>query len=100
MEVAHYLVRNFPRKVARRKIDYFGNLRNMKIADFTRKMVADSLEKLVEHAFTDGLVGRDATIIVTLKSLHLNKNTLPRQYLQAPGNKAHIRGHRSDTYKP
>ncbi|MBO3800377.1 MAG: hypothetical protein FGF52_04925 [Candidatus Brockarchaeota archaeon] len=31
MEVAHYLVRHFPVKAARRKIEYFVNLENMKL---------------------------------------------------------------------
>jgi predicted nucleic acid-binding protein len=73
MEVAHYLVRHFPAKAARKKIDYFINLRNMKIADFNKQIMTETLENLIKHAYTDGLGGRDATVIATLKSLHINK---------------------------
>lgn len=73
MEVAHYLVRHFPAKAARKKIDYFINLRNMKIADFNKQIMTETLETLIQHAYTDGLGGRDATVIATLKSLHINK---------------------------
>jgi len=73
MEVAHYLVRHFPAKTARKKIDYFVNLENMKIVDFNRQMMMEALENLVEHAYTHGLGGRDATVIATLKLLHINK---------------------------
>ncbi len=68
MEVAHYIVRHFKEKAARKKIDYFINLRNMRIADFNRQMLTDALEKLIDHAYSDGLGGRDATIIATLNS--------------------------------
>jgi predicted nucleic acid-binding protein len=73
MEVAHYLVRHFPAKTARKKIDYFVNLENLKIVDFNRQMMMEALENLVEHAYTHGLGGRDATVIATLKLLHINK---------------------------
>jgi predicted nucleic acid-binding protein len=68
MEVAHYLVRHFNEKAAHRKIEYFVNLRNMRIADFNRQTMTESLEDLVEHAYTDGLGGRDATVIATMNS--------------------------------
>jgi predicted nucleic acid-binding protein len=73
VEVAHYLVRHFPAKAARKKIDYFINLRNLKIADFNKQIMTETLENLIKHAYTDGLGGRDATVIATLKSLHINK---------------------------
>jgi len=73
MEAAHYLVRHFPAKTARKKIEYFVNLRNMKIVDFNRQIMMEALENLIEHAYTHGLGGRDATVIATLKSLHIKK---------------------------
>ncbi|MBO3754279.1 MAG: type II toxin-antitoxin system VapC family toxin [Candidatus Brockarchaeota archaeon] len=73
MEVAHYLVRHFPAKAARRKIEYFVNLENMKIADFDKQIMMEALDSLVEHAYTHGLGGRDATVIATLKKLSVNK---------------------------
>jgi predicted nucleic acid-binding protein len=73
MEVAHYLVRHFTEKTARKKIDYFINLRNMRIADFNRPLMTQTLDALLEHAYTDGLGGRDATVIATLKSLNIKK---------------------------
>ena len=73
MEVAHYLVRHFTETDARKKIDHFINLRNMKIIDFNRSIMTEALEKLVEYAYTEGLGGRDATVIATLKSLNLKK---------------------------
>jgi len=73
MEAAHYLVRHFMEKEARKKIDHFVNLRTMKIIDFNRPSMTEALENLVEHAYTEGLGGRDATIIATLKSLNIKK---------------------------
>jgi predicted nucleic acid-binding protein len=40
----------------------------MRIADFNRQTMTESLEDLVEHAYTDGLGGRDATVIATMNS--------------------------------
>ena len=37
MEVAHYLVRHFTEKIARKKIETFINLINLDIADFNRQ---------------------------------------------------------------
>jgi len=73
MEVAHYLVRHFTEKAARVKIEYFVNLRNMIIIDFNRQMMAESLEDLVEHAYADGLGGRDATIVATMNSKNVTR---------------------------
>ena len=73
MEVAHYLVRHFTEKAARVKIEYFVNLRNMIIIDFNRQMMAESLEDLVEHAYADGLGGRDATIVATMNSKNVRR---------------------------
>ena len=73
MEVAHYLVRHFKGRDARKKIDYFVNLRNMKIVDFNRSVMTEALEKLVEYAYTEGLGGRDAAVIATLESLKLKR---------------------------
>lgn len=73
MEVAHYLVRHFDEQTARKKIDFFINLRNMKIVDFNRQAMAEALEKLIENAYTEGLGGRDATIISTVNSQGIKK---------------------------
>jgi predicted nucleic acid-binding protein len=73
IEVAHYIVRHFKEKAARKKIDYFINLRNMRIADFNQQMLTDALENLVAHAYSDGLGGRDATIIATLNSQRIGR---------------------------
>lgn len=66
MEVAHYLVRHFKEEAARKKMDFFMNLRNMQIVGFDRQMLTETLENLLEHGYSDGLGGRDATIIATL----------------------------------
>ena len=73
MEVAHYIVRHFTENAARKKIDSFINLRNMKITDFNRQTMTVTLEKLIEYAYTDGLGGRDATVIATIQSLNIKK---------------------------
>ena len=73
MEVAHYIVRHFNEKSARKKIDFFINLRNMQISDFNREMMQESLESLLEYSYADGLGGRDATIIATLKSQNIRR---------------------------
>ena len=73
MEVAHYIVRHFDEKSARKKIDFFINLRNMQISDFNRQMMQESLESLLEYSYADGLGGRDATIIATLKSQNIRR---------------------------
>jgi len=73
MEVAHYIVRHFNAKSARKKIDFFINLRNMQISDFNRQMMQESLESLLEYSYADGLGGRDATIIATLKSQNIRR---------------------------
>ena len=73
MEVAHYIVRHFNEKSARKKIDFFINLRNMQISDFNRQMMRESLESLLEYSYADGLDGRDATIIAALKSQNIRR---------------------------
>ena len=73
MEVAHYLVRHFAQEDARKKIDCFVNLRNMKIVDFNRQIMTQTLEGLIEYAYTDGLGGRDATVTATLKSQNIKR---------------------------
>ena len=73
MEVAHYLVRHFDEKSARKKIDFFINLRNMQISDFNRQMMQESLESLLEYSYADGLGGRDATILATLKLQNIKR---------------------------
>jgi len=67
LEVAHYIVRHFEKSVAWKKIEYFSNLSNLTIADFDRESMNQALENLIEHGYSDGLGGRDATIIATMK---------------------------------
>jgi predicted nucleic acid-binding protein len=67
MEVAHYLVRHFSEEIARRKIETFVNLSNIDIADFNRQMLNDAVERLLTFAYAEGLGGRDATVIATMK---------------------------------
>ncbi len=73
MEVAHYLVRNFQEKTARKKIDYFVNLSNIKIIDFNGQMLSQTLESLLSYSYSDGLGGRDATILATLNLEKIQK---------------------------
>ncbi len=73
LEVAHYIVRHFTEKTARKKIDNFVNLKNMNITDFNRQIMTQTLENLTEHAYTHGLGGRDATVIATMKTRNIKK---------------------------
>ena len=67
LEVAHYLVRHFTESTARKKIEYFTNLSNLTIVDFDRQNMIQALESLIEHGYSDGLGGRDATVLATIK---------------------------------
>ncbi len=67
MEVAHYLVRHFSEEIARKKIETFVNLSNIDIADFNRQMLNEAVERLLTFAYAEGLGGRDATVIATMK---------------------------------
>lgn len=73
MEVAHYLVKNFTKEEAQKKIDLFVNLKNMKIIDFDRQAMMETIETLIEHAYADDLGGRDATILATMTSQNAKK---------------------------
>ena len=73
MEVAHYLVRHFTEKNARKKIETFINLTNIDIADFNRQALNQTVETLLAHAYTEGLGGRDATIIAAMKLQNIKK---------------------------
>jgi predicted nucleic acid-binding protein len=73
LEVAHYIVRHFSEKTARKKIDTFVNLKNINISDFNRQLMTQTLEDLTEHAYTQGLGGRDATVIATMKAKNIKK---------------------------
>lgn len=68
MEIAHYLVRRFTEKEVKKKIEYFINLRNMKILGFDTKMMAESLDHIITYGYSDGLGERDATIIAAMNS--------------------------------
>ena len=73
MELAHYLVRHFTEKNARKKIETFINLTNIDIADFNRQALTQTVETLLAHAYTEGLGGRDATIIASMKLQNIKK---------------------------
>jgi predicted nucleic acid-binding protein len=73
MEVAHYLVRHFPQKIAHKKIETFINLGNLDIADFNRQALNQTIETLLAYAHTEGLGGRDATIIASMKMQGIKK---------------------------
>jgi hypothetical protein len=71
MEIAHYLVRHFKETDARKKIEHFINLRNLKILDFSSKLMAQSLESLLNYGYSHGLGGRDSTILATVISQNI-----------------------------
>ncbi len=73
MEVAHYLVRHFTEKIALKKIETFINLTNIDIADFNRQALNQTVETLLAYAYTEGLGGRDATIIASMKLQNIKK---------------------------
>jgi predicted nucleic acid-binding protein len=73
MEVAHYLVRHFTEKIARKKIEYFVNLSNIDIVDFNRQVLTQTVETLLAYAYADGLGGRDATVIASMKLQNVKK---------------------------
>ena len=73
MEVAHYFVRHFAEKIARKKIETFINLTNMDIADFNRQALSETVETLLAYAYAEGLGGRDATVIATMKMQNIKK---------------------------
>jgi predicted nucleic acid-binding protein len=73
MEVAHYLVRHFTEKIARKKIETFINLTNIDIADFNRQALNQTVETLLAYAYSEGLGGRDATVIASMKLQNIKK---------------------------
>ena len=73
MEVAHYLVRHFEEKIALKKLESFVNLGNMQIADFNRQALAETVDNLLVYAYGEGLGGRDATVITTMKLQNIKK---------------------------
>ncbi len=68
MEIAHYLVRHLVEKDARKKIEVFVNLRNLKILDFNTKAMIESLDNLLNYSYSHGLGGRDSTIITSMNA--------------------------------
>jgi predicted nucleic acid-binding protein len=73
MEVAHYLVRHFTEKIARKKIETFINLTNIDITDFNRQALNQTIETLLAYAYNEGLGGRDATVIASMKLQNIKK---------------------------
>ena|SRR5665647_950539 len=68
MEIAHYIVLHFSEKDARKKIEHFVNLRNMKIFGLDTKLMSESLDYLLNYGYSDGLDGRDATILPAMNA--------------------------------
>lgn len=68
LEIAHFLVRHFEEMDAKKKIEHFVNLRNLRIFDFNAKLMAESLESLLNYSYSSGLGGRDSTIVATVAS--------------------------------
>lgn len=73
MEVAHYLVRHFTEKIARKKIEAFVNLSNIDVADFNRQLLSETVETLLAYANAEGLGGRDASVIASMKLQNIKK---------------------------
>jgi len=73
MEVAHYIVRHFTPENAKKRIDLFINLKNLNIRDFNHQEMTQALDILVEHAYSSGIGGRDATIIATMKNQNITR---------------------------
>jgi predicted nucleic acid-binding protein len=73
MEVAHYLVRHFTEEIARKKIETFINLTNIDIEDFNRQALNQTIETLLAYAYSEGLGGRDATVIASMKLQNIKK---------------------------
>ena len=71
MEVAHYLTRNLDEEEAREKVESFIKLRNMNIVDFDKALMTLALEYLTRYAKSDGLGGRDSTILASLDRLKI-----------------------------
>ena len=71
MEVAHYLTRNLDEAEAREKVESFTNLRNMNVIDFDKALMTTALEYLTKYAKSDGLGGRDSTILASLDKLKI-----------------------------
>lgn len=71
MEVSHYLTRNLDEAKAREKVRTFINLHNMKVVDFDKALMTLSLEYLTRYAKSDGLGGRDSTILASLEMLKI-----------------------------
>ncbi len=71
MEIAHYLVRHFSEEDAKKKIELFVNLRNMRILDFNQKTMTESIEHLLNYSYSHGLGGRDSTIISSMNSQNI-----------------------------
>ena len=73
MEVAHYLTRNLSEAEAKRKAEIFVNLRNMKILDFDRALMGVAIDYLTTYARSDGLGGRDSTVIASLSKFGIKR---------------------------
>jgi predicted nucleic acid-binding protein len=71
MEVAHYLTRNLDEQEARDRIESFVNLSNMDIVNFDRALMNTALDYIARFGKTEGLGGRDSTIIATLDKLRI-----------------------------
>ena len=60
-------------KIARKKIETFINLTNIDIVDFNRQALNQTVETLLAYAYSEGLGGRDATVIASMKLQNIKK---------------------------
>ena len=91
MEVGHYLTRNLDEAEAREKIESFINLRNINIIDFDKALMTTALEYLTKYAKSDGLGGRDSTILASLDLLKIETLFTHDQNLKALAQKLGIK---------
>jgi len=91
MEVAHYLTRNLDEAKVKEKVESFINLRNMKVVDFDKALMAISLEYLTRYAKSDRLGGRDSTIFASLDRLKIETLFTHDQNLKALAQKLGVK---------
>lgn len=91
MEVAHYLTRNLKEAEARERVESFINLRNMDIIDFDKALMTTALEYLTKYAESEGLGGRDSTILASLDLLKIETLFTHDQSLKALAQKLGIK---------
>jgi len=73
MEAVHYLTRNLSEAEASVKTEAFVNLGNMRVLDFDRALMGVAVEYLTTYARSDGLGGRDSTVIASLSKFGIKR---------------------------